>query len=120
MKRLWRRVASGQTWRHVNIRSASSHATFPWASDSVSLCLSIFIYALGMLTTPSLLGGCEDGVKPHTAGTSHLGNTVGAQSMIDLIISDELEILGISAKGLEDYPICRPLAGGESEACSTA
>lgn len=59
-------------------------------------------------------------MKPYTAGTYHLGNTVGAQSMIDLITADELEILGISAKGLEDYPVCLPLVGGESEAYSTA
>ena len=40
--------------------------------------------------------------------------------MLDHIIADELKILGISAKGLEDYPVCLPLASGESEAYSTA
>lgn len=58
-------------------------------------------------------------MKPYTAGTYYLENTVG-QSTIDLIIADELETLGISAKGLEDYPVCLPLVGGESEAYSTA
>lgn len=40
--------------------------------------------------------------------------------MIDLFIADESEILGISAKGLEDHLVCFPLAGGESEASSKA